>query len=316
MVAASAAAAARDRSAAVTLSPINWAEAAASLADHGIEPPAVEFARLNAQVGKRFAGIDKSSVPVLLPIDIDRFRADVAAGKPDAATSDKYFGRIPSVASFSCRARPATSATFLLNNGDGGLEFTFRKAGRDRDHRRGLHLRSRRRRTTRKLFPAPRSSRRLSRHQAHPARSACALRVRALRRALCRLDPVLRPPAGARAICRARKPIRSRCASCVCCSTAGGSPLPIEDAAHRSRRGRRRNRRISPITARAISFPNTGWRKMPGRADYHVYADMRFPIANAPAYVKSQSFMPWGDCYKSGTRGPARQEGRALFLPA
>ena len=43
---------------------------------------------------------------------------------------------------------------------------------------------------------------------------------------------------------------------------------------------------------------------MPGRADYHVYADVRFPIAHAPAYVKSQSFMPWGDCYKTGVVGP------------
>ena len=31
-------------------------------------------------------------MPVLLPIDIDAFRADAAAGKPEALTSDKYFG--------------------------------------------------------------------------------------------------------------------------------------------------------------------------------------------------------------------------------
>jgi hypothetical protein len=30
---------------------------------------------------------------------------------------------------------------------------------------------------------------------------------------------------------------------------------------------------------------------------------MRFPIAQAPAFVKSQSFMPWGDCYRSGHSG-------------
>jgi hypothetical protein len=127
MVAASAAGATEIEAPAVTLSPINWAEAAASLADHGIEPPAVEFARLNAQVGTRFAGIAKSSVPVLLPIDIDRFRADAAAGKPQAATSDGYFGPFhPS--KFFLPGPAGYSATFFLNNGDGGLDFTFRKA--------------------------------------------------------------------------------------------------------------------------------------------------------------------------------------------
>ena len=30
---------------------------------------------------------------MLLPFDVDAFRKDVADGKPDAATSDKYFGR-------------------------------------------------------------------------------------------------------------------------------------------------------------------------------------------------------------------------------
>ena len=54
---------------------------------------------------------------------------------------------------------------------------------------------------------------------------------------------------------------------------------------------------------------NTGWKKMPGRADYHVYARMRFPIAYAPAYVKSQSFLPWGDCYHTGHVGPLGKKG-------
>jgi hypothetical protein len=48
---------------------------------------------------------------------------------------------------------------------------------------------------------------------------------------------------------------------------------------------------------------------MPGRVDYHVYARMRFPIADAPAYVKSQSFMPWGDCYHTGIVGHIGKKG-------
>jgi hypothetical protein len=42
---------------------------------------------------------------------------------------------------------------------------------------------------------------------------------------------------------------------------------------------------------------------MPGRTDYNVYARIRFPMAETPGYIKSQSFMPWGDCYRSGHTG-------------
>src|SRR5579864_6444664 len=76
----------------VIRSPVNWAEAAASLSDHGTDTPPAEFARVNTQTEKRFPGIATSSVPVLLPIDIDAFRKDATAGSADIATSDKYFG--------------------------------------------------------------------------------------------------------------------------------------------------------------------------------------------------------------------------------
>jgi len=49
--------------------------------------------------------------------------------------------------------------------------------------------------------------------------------------------------------------------------------------------------------------PNSGYHKLPGRADYTVYARIRFPIAQAPAYIKSQTFLHWGDCYRTGTVG-------------
>ncbi|HEY5225310.1 MAG TPA: hypothetical protein VIJ06_00825, partial [Methylovirgula sp.] len=77
----------------VTLSEVNWDAAAASLTDRGSETPAEAFARLNAITGKRFSDIAKSSVPVLLPFDVDAFRKDTADGKAEAASSDKYFGQ-------------------------------------------------------------------------------------------------------------------------------------------------------------------------------------------------------------------------------
>ena len=110
----------------IVLSPVNWAEAAASPSDHGSDSPPAEFARLNAHTEKRFARIATSSVPVLLPIDIDGFRKDVVNGIADAVTSDKYFGPfhpsklfLPGLAGYT--------ATFFLNPGEGGFDLNFRK---------------------------------------------------------------------------------------------------------------------------------------------------------------------------------------------
>ena len=116
----------------ITLSDVNWDAAAATLPDHGGEPPAEAFARLNAITDKRFAGIDKSTVPVLLPFDVDAFRKDVADGKPEAATSDKYFGSFPSDEILP--ARPGRLRRDLRRNKDDGLNIRFEQADRGRNH--------------------------------------------------------------------------------------------------------------------------------------------------------------------------------------
>ena len=65
-----------------------------------------------------------------------------------------------------------------------------------------------------------------------------------------------------------------------------------------------------------LIIPNTGLRKdTGGRADYTVYARLRFPLKEAPAFANSQSFNNWGDCDFTGrsVRSP-RQERPALFM--
>ncbi len=47
-------------------------------------------------------------------------------------------------------------------------------------------------------------------------------------------------------------------------------------------------------------LPGTGMQGTGGRGDNTVYADIRFPIAQAPAYINSQSFMNWGNCDLTG----------------
>jgi hypothetical protein len=48
---------------------------------------------------------------------------------------------------------------------------------------------------------------------------------------------------------------------------------------------------------------NSGYKGQPGHRDDTVYAQIRFPLADAPAYANSQSFLNWGDCYHTGRVG-------------
>jgi hypothetical protein len=50
-------------------------------------------------------------------------------------------------------------------------------------------------------------------------------------------------------------------------------------------------------------LPGTGSRGQSGRADSTVYANIRFPMAQPPAYTNSQSFMNWGNCDLTGRVG-------------
>lgn len=53
-------------------------------------------------------------------------------------------------------------------------------------------------------------------------------------------------------------------------------------------------------------IPGSGRRpQLSGRADYTVYARLRFPLKHAPAFANSQSFNNWGDCDFTG-RSPRR----------
>jgi hypothetical protein len=57
-------------------------------------------------------------------------------------------------------------------------------------------------------------------------------------------------------------------------------------------------------------LPGTGFRGKTGVADYTVYSKIRFPMADAPAFANSQSFMNWGNCEATG-RLSAGMRGRA-----
>jgi hypothetical protein len=56
-------------------------------------------------------------------------------------------------------------------------------------------------------------------------------------------------------------------------------------------------------------IPGTGFRRKGGVADYTVYSRIRFPIAKAPAFANSQSFMNWGNCEATGRSGAGTLDG-------
>ena len=306
LLVAGAAAAGELESPVVKLSDVNWDAAAASLPDQGTQPPAEAFARLNAITEKRLAGIGKSAVPVLLPFDIDAFRKDVADGKPEAAASEKYFGGFHPT-KFFLPGPAGYDATFTLSNKEDGLKIRFEKpilfeisgAAFIYDLEAPNHVE--------KEEPAPKD---------------LAARFPGIRRVLSEAHvryvferfgvPYVLSiqcydmrPSSRHLSCREADPLAVRFLNLL--HTAGGSPAKILQP--KFDLSRPEGKSDFTYYGPGDLIENSGWKKMPGRVDYHVYSRMRFPIADAPGYIKSQSFMPWGDCYHTGSVGRTGRKG-------
>ena len=286
----------------ITLSDVNWDAAAASLTDHGTQAPAEAFARLNAISSKRFADIEKSTVPVLLPFDIDAFRKDVADGKAEAATSDKYFGKFRQT-KFFLPGPAGYDATFIAEGVDtrfskpvvveiSGAAFVY-----DLDPPNHVEKEEPIPKELDQKFPGIR--RILS--EAHVRYAFERFGVPYVLSIQC-YDM---RPSSKRLNCREADPVAVRFLNSL--RTAGGTPAKVSQPKFDLSR---------PAGTSDFTYygpgdliENTGWKKMSGRVDYHVYARMRYPIAYAPSYVKSQSFMPWGDCYRTGMAGRMGRKG-------
>jgi hypothetical protein len=288
----------------VTLSVVDWDAAAASLPEPG-PLPAEAFARPNKLSEQRFAGIDKSTVPVLLPFDLDAFAKD--AGKPEAAASDKYFGGFHPNKFFL--AGPAGyDATFEIKSGELGISFRYAKpvvieiSGAaftydldGPDHQEVFKPKN----DLDKLFPG---MKRILR-EAHVRYAFERFGVPYVLSIQC-YDM---RPSTKHLSCREADPIADKFLRLL--KVAGGTPKTIEQPKFALTRPEKQSPDFTYYGPGDL-IENSGWNKLPGRADYHVYSPaMRFPIANAPGYVISQSFMPWGDCYRKGTVGRMGRKG-------
>jgi hypothetical protein len=289
----------------ISLSDVDWETAAATLPDRGADTPAQAFARLNELMGKRFAGIGKSSVPVLLPFDTDAFRKDVAEGKAEAATSDKYFGTFHPT-KFFLPGPAGYDATFVMSPSEAPIKTRYAKpivveitgaafvyALDGPDHQEVFPPSK----ELQALFPG---MQRILR-EAHVRYVFTRFGVPYVLSIQC-YD---QRPSARILTCKQADPIAEQFLRQL--RTAGGTPGKLQEPKFDLSRPEAKSDFTYYSPGDLIE--NTGWRKMPGRADYHVYARMRFPIAYAPAYVKSQSFMSWGDCYRTGKVGRTGKKG-------
>jgi hypothetical protein len=62
-------------------------------------------------------------------------------------------------------------------------------------------------------------------------------------------------------------------------------------------------------------IPGTGFRHTGGVPDYTVYSNIRFPMADAPAFAKSQRFMSWGNCEATGAYAMEKREAEKPDAP-
>jgi hypothetical protein len=284
----------------IIISEVDWDAAARSIAGDTAPTPAEKFALLNGALSSRFAGIDKSAVPVLLPVDLAAYRQDRDANKPDVASSNSYFGDFrPS--KFFLAGPAGYDATFWIDPKDAGFEFKFQKPV-EVELGGAAYVYDLDPPELQETFAPPKVL-----AEQFPGMQR-VLRENHVRYAFERFGvPYVvsiqcydRPPSRKYLACREADQVALRFLQRL--QTAGGTPSPIAEPKFDLRRPDKQSEDFTYYSPGEL-IENSGWRKMPGRADYNVYARIRFPMADAPAYIKSQSFMPWGDCYRTGRVG-------------
>jgi len=259
-------------------------------------------AQLNAVTAPVFPGIARSPVPVLLPFDSALYLADRKGGVSGLPVT---------------RYQSGFSAASMFEAGPAGYDAVF---ALDPDMRDGL---------LKRVFKKPieiQITGSLLTYDIGDPRAGKGEPVKALAGQYPDLRRVIRegfvryaftrfgipyvvsiycrdgPPRGRRLSCREASGVAERFLKAL--RVAGGTPqMPRVDIS-------------SDISERpAASSPdftyrppgeiiaNSGYRGQSGHADFTVYAQIRFPIEQAPAFANSQSFLNWGDCYRTGRLG-------------
>ena len=280
----------------------DWDAAAANLPGHGEKTTAELFARLNTLSDPRFPGIAESTVPVLLPFDPAALSdPEKAKAEPGGFTPSKFFSAGPAgyhaaffikaseVAGLPLRyARPVeveiSGAAFVYDlDGPNIAESESEPQG----------------------FPDFPGLRRVLR-EAHLRYAFTRFGVPYVVSIQCfngRVTP-------RRLSCKDADLVAARALKTL--NVAGGTPQPPKPVEPLDLTRPLEQSPVFTYHRPGRLIANSGYGSFGGRADDHVYAQIRFPIALAPAYAKSQSFNPWGDCYMTGRIGRVNRKG-ALY---
>src|SRR5579862_690049 len=284
----------------VELADVDRNAVSAALANFGIPDDANDgLARLNAATAKIFANIAASPVPVLLPFDTPAFLRDIA--QDSAGDASTYLSGFNAAAVFF----PGPSgydAVLSLRPGTRGLDLTFAKPVDVQISGSALVY---------ELDGPPVAD-------GEPVEKLDG-QFPGIRRSL--LESHLRytfvrfgvpyvvsigcfdgPSSARRLSCRDADKVALRFLNAL--NVVGGA-LQTGTAAITLQTIDRPDP-VSPdftYYAPGDILPGTGMRGQSGRADDTVYAKIRFPIAQAPDYAVSQSFMNWGNCDLTGRVG-------------
>jgi len=270
---------------------IDWARA---------ETDAGGLPSLNAAVQQRFAEIAKSAVPVLLPFDVEAFRkAEQPADSEKFVLGDfsptQFFHAGPagfdSVFSIQVSDVPELSEiayadpVYILFS---GFRFTYALDGPATPEAQPV-------KDLDAAFPGVRRTWHEFVQRTIFERYGATYVVAIFCRDISGRRRTLSCPQAARIADRFVKSLR----------LAGGTPDSDPTLAASLQRPERVDAAFTFNPPGAL-IPRTGRKPdLDGRADRTVYANLRFPLRDAPAFANSQSFNNWGDCDFTG-RSPGR----------
>ena len=300
----------------ISVATVDWDAAAASVPDRPAGPSAEAFAKLNMAAEVVFPNIANSTVPVLLPFDTDGLVKDLAANP--AQPPDKT---AQSAARFM---RSGFQATKFFLTGPAGYDsaFSLALAGvpdlSDIRYAEPVYVLFSGFGMTYQLdgpalpggelvkvlqndFPGLRRYL----HESYIRYSFERYGVTYVAAIYC-LDT---RPRSKILTCRQADRVMERFLRAL--KLAGGTPsanptvgtLPLD-------RPKEESRDFSYFSP-GFLIPNSGLKKdIGGRPDYTIYARLRFPLREAPAFANSQSFNNWGDCDFTGrsVRNPRRKD--------
>lgn len=270
---------------------IDWARA---------ESDAGGLSGLNAAVAQRFSEIGKSAVPVLLPFDTEGFRKALPAADAETfmlgdfkptrffqagpAGFDAVFSlRLPDVPELS--EIPYAEPVYVLFS---GFRFTYAVDGPSLPEAQPV-------KDLDAVVPGARRVWHEFMQRTIFQRFGATYVVSIYCRDISGRRKVLSCPQATRVADRFVKSLR----------LAGGTPdaEPIVSAS--LQRPERVDAAFTYVPP-GVLIPHTGRKPgLDGRADRNVYANLRFPLRDAPAFANSQSFNNWGDCDFTG-RSPRR----------